>query len=258
MADCVGIHRVRVLDGVQELVSHVRSWDRGQQIEQPVHVEALIEHKRAARAHRASDRLAQVAPASVQFLRLAAERGEILSSIAKVLTGLLDGYGARALEAAIAEALQRGVPHPNAVRLALERAREAVGTPPPVTLALPEHVARRDAPVRAHELPPTNDRRTTMTTIDVATLAETQAHEQRLREQAGELRLHGLLGRWAEVMGNLEQSRWVGQLLGWEAAERHRRSLERRLRDARIGPFRPLADFDWKWPTHCDRAIVEE
>jgi len=93
-----------------------------------------------------------------------------------------------------------------------------------------------------------------MTTIDVATLAEAQAHEQRLREQAGELRLHGLLGRWAEVMGNPEQSRWVGQLLGWEAAERHRRSLERR----RIGPFKPLADFDWKWPTHCDRAIVEE
>jgi hypothetical protein len=40
-----------------------------------------------------------------------------------------------------------------------------------------------------------------MTTIDVATLAEAQAHEQCLREQAGELRLHGLLGRWAEVMG---------------------------------------------------------
>ena len=97
-----------------------------------------------------------------------------------------------------------------------------------------------------------------MTRIDVATLAEAQAQEQRLREQAGELRLHGLLGRWAEVMGNPEQSRWVGQLLGWEAAERHRRSLERRLRDARIGPFKPLADFDWKWPTHCDRAIVEE
>jgi DNA replication protein DnaC len=97
-----------------------------------------------------------------------------------------------------------------------------------------------------------------MTTIDVATLAEAQAHEKRLREQAGELRLHGLLGRWAEVMGNAEQSRWVAQLLGWEAAERHRRSLERRLRAARIGPFKPLADFDWKWPTHCDRAIIDE
>ena len=47
----------------------------------------------------------------------------------------------------------------------------------------------------------------TMTTIDVATLAEAQAHEQHLREQAGELRLHGLLSRWTEVMGNPEQAR---------------------------------------------------
>ena len=55
-------------------------------------------------------------------------------------------------KAAIGEALQRGVPRPNAVRLALERARQAAGEPPPVALVLPEHVARRDAPVRAHDL----------------------------------------------------------------------------------------------------------
>ena len=97
-----------------------------------------------------------------------------------------------------------------------------------------------------------------MTTIDVATLADAQIHEQRLREQAGELRLHSLLSRWTELMGNAEQARWVAQLLGWEAAERHRRSLERRLRAAHIGPFKSLADFDWAWPTQCDRAVVEE
>lgn len=99
---------------------------------------------------------------------------------------------------------------------------------------------------------------TTTTTIDVATLADAQAQAQQLRKQAGELRLHGLLSRWAEVMGNPEQARWVAQLLGWEAAERHRRSLERRLRAAHIGPFKPLTDFDWTWPTNCDRAVVEE
>jgi DNA replication protein DnaC len=92
----------------------------------------------------------------------------------------------------------------------------------------------------------------------VATLADAQAQEQQLRSRAGELRLHGLLGRWAEVMCNPEQARWVAQLLGWEAAERHRRSLERRLRAAHIGAFKSLADFDWAWPTQCDRAVVEE
>ena len=38
------------------------------------------------------------------------------------------------------------------IRLALERAREAAGDPPPIALVLPEHVARRDAPVRSHDL----------------------------------------------------------------------------------------------------------
>ncbi len=81
---------------------------------------------------------------------------------------------------------------------------------------------------------------------------------QGLREQALGLHMHGLLAHWAEAMGQPEQARWVAQLLGWEAAERSRRSLERRVRDAHIGRFKPLADFDWKWPTQCDRAAVEE
>jgi len=96
-----------------------------------------------------------------------------------------------------------------------------------------------------------------MATNDTATLSEAQSLATRLREQAGELRLHGLLGRWAEVMSDPEQARWVAQLLGWEATERHRRSLERRLRAAHIGRFKSLADFDWKWPTQCDRPAVE-
>jgi len=36
------------------------------------------------------------------------------------------------------------------------------------------------------------------------------------------------------------------------------RSLERRLRDAHIGRFKPLANFDWSWPKQCDRGAVEE
>jgi hypothetical protein len=46
----------------------------------------------------------------------------------------------------------RDVPHPNAVRLALERWREQNGDVPPVALVLPAHVQARDAPVRPHAL----------------------------------------------------------------------------------------------------------
>ena len=143
---------VRILDGSAELARHARSWDNGQQIEDDAHVQRLVDHKRAARAHRACDRLAQAAPASTALLARAGARGDNLGSITATLMRLLERWGAAALQAAITEALARDVPHPNAVRLALERAREAAGQPPPVALLLPEHVARRDAPVRAHKL----------------------------------------------------------------------------------------------------------
>jgi transposase len=143
---------VRILDGAAELARHDRCWDRGQQIEDPAHVQRLVEHKRAARAHRACDRLAQAAPAASSLLERAAARGDNLGSITAALLRLLQRYGAAALQAAVTDALDRGVPHPNAVRLALERAREAAGQPPPVALVLPEHVASRDAPVRPHAL----------------------------------------------------------------------------------------------------------
>jgi hypothetical protein len=61
-------------------------------------------------------------------------------------------YGATALQAAILEALERGVPHPNGVRIALERRREQHSDVPPVAVVLPAHVRDRDAPVRPHAL----------------------------------------------------------------------------------------------------------
>ena len=143
---------VRILDGASELARHARCWDSGQRIEDDAHVQHLVEHKRAARAHRACDRLAQAAPAAAVLLQRAGVRGDNLGSITAALMRLLERWGAAALQAAITEALARDVPHPNAVRLALERAREAAGQPPPIALLLPEHVARRDAPVRAHKL----------------------------------------------------------------------------------------------------------
>lgn len=76
---------------------------------------------------------------------------------------------------------------------------------------------------------------------------------EQLRERAIALRLHGVLAHWDEVA----MAAWLAPLIQWEEDERTRRSLERRLASARIGRFKPLADFDWKWPTRCDRGAVE-
>jgi hypothetical protein len=74
-----------------------------------------------------------------------------------------------------------------------------------------------------------------------------------LRQRAERLRLHGLLSHWTEAQG----AGWAATLIAWEETERARRSLERRLKDARIGRFKPLADFDWSWPNRCDRAAID-
>lgn len=42
-----------------------------------------------------------------------------------------------------------------------------------------------------------------------------------------------------------------------EAAERAHRSLERRLRRSEIKKFKPIADFDWSWPTKIERDVIE-
>ena len=74
--------------------------------------------------------------------------------------------------------------------------------------------------------------------------------------RATALKLYGLLAHWDEL--GEEDKAWVERLLTWEENERQRRSLERRLRAARIGRFKPLADFDWTWLAQCDREAVQE
>ena len=82
----------------------------------------------------------------------AAERGANLGAITAALMRLLERTAAADLQLAILEALERDVPHPNAVRLALERRREQRGDTPQIAVVLPAHVQARDAPVRPHRL----------------------------------------------------------------------------------------------------------
>lgn len=79
-----------------------------------------------------------------------------------------------------------------------------------------------------------------------------------LRALAAGLRLHGLLAHWSELMADADAAQRVAQWLAWEVAERGRRSLERRVRDAHLGQFKPIADFDWSWPKQIERATIEE
>jgi transposase len=127
---------VRVLDGDVEIARHERSFDRGRQIEDPPHIEELKERKRHARKARAADVLSRAVPSSAQLLARLAERHQALGRHAAELLDLLRTYGATRLETAIAEALAKNAPHPQAVRHILEREHEARGATPALPLPL--------------------------------------------------------------------------------------------------------------------------
>ena len=139
---------VRILDGSQVVASHARSFDVGAEIEDPAHTEALQTSKRGARRGRAQNRLIRAAPSVERLLVGAAERGDNIGSIVVALLTLLERYGGPALEQAVVTALERGVPHPNAVRIALT---DQSTEPPPVPVTITDPTLR-DLTVRSHDL----------------------------------------------------------------------------------------------------------
>ena len=75
-----------------------------------------------------------------------------------------------------------------------------------------------------------------------------------LRDRARKLGLFGLVAQWDEL-GALP---WVAELIEIEENQRQKRSLERRIKHAKLGRFKPMVDFDWNWPKQIDRSAIDE
>lgn len=79
------------------------------------------------------------------------------------------------------------------------------------------------------------------------------------------LRLLGLVHTATELndlVARATQKRWspvvlLEHLVQAELDARTRRRVERRLRDARLGRFKPMADWEWDWPKQIHRPTVE-
>ena len=130
------LDEVRIADGNQIVATHVRCWDRAQQIEKPDHLQRLVDEKRRAREHRGLDRLARAARSSQTFLRLLAERGGNIGNTTARLLVILDSAGAGELEEALVEAIERDTIHAGAVRQIVDRRRSTRGLPPPVSIPI--------------------------------------------------------------------------------------------------------------------------
>jgi hypothetical protein len=146
------LQTVRVLDGAQLIATHVRSWDRGRQVEDPSHLQPLVDHKRGAREHRGLDRLTAAVPSAAPLLALAAERGGNLGNITARLLWLLDQSGASDLEQAVSSAIAQDSPSVGAVRQILDKQLAERGVPPPVSARLSTNVRAARVSVRPHSL----------------------------------------------------------------------------------------------------------
>ncbi len=132
--------RVRILDGAEVIAEHERSFDKGQQVEDEGHINALWLAKTQVRLHRGQDRLNAASDHVPALLQQSIERGHVLKTTVRLLNQLLDDYGRAELHCALEEALKQRSPYPQAVQQILERRREEQNKPPPLAVALPEKV----------------------------------------------------------------------------------------------------------------------
>lgn len=92
-----------------------------------------------------------------------------------------------------------------------------------------------------------------MTPPTTATAPDHQTRDT-LRRRAEALKLPGLLEHWSELDDS--QLSQLTQWFDWEEQARRQRGLERRLGAAHLGRFKPICDFDWSWPDHCDKGAI--
>lgn len=143
---------VRVLDGLDEVARHVRSYDARRQLEDERHLEELAKEKRRARDLRGRNRVVAACPAARPFLQNVALHGGHLGGTTSRLLRLLDEYGPAPLNDALAEAHERSSFSAHSVAHILDQRRRASGTPPPISVMLPDDPRVRETVVTPHAL----------------------------------------------------------------------------------------------------------
>lgn len=142
---------VRLLDGTKTVATHARSWDKGMQIEDPSHIEALVQRKSRAHEHRGLDKLTTIAPASKVFLQEIADRGGNLASVVKGILRILEVATPEELEDALLAATENEAFSVGAVRHIIDHRRSKRGLPPPISPRLGASTMVRTHPLSSYD-----------------------------------------------------------------------------------------------------------
>ena len=145
---------VRVLDGAVEVARHARTFDQGAVVEDPEHLRVLAVAKRGARELRGRDRLRVACPSAEAFFDTLAARGQPLARPAVRLGQILDVYGAKDLEHALAEVITRGSVSTESVEHVLAQRARTTEAPPRMVIPFGDRPQLRGLSVTPHALAP--------------------------------------------------------------------------------------------------------
>ena len=84
-----------------------------------------------------------------------------------------------------------------------------------------------------------------------------------INDQCRELRLYYLAENLEQFLANANKAKWplkesLGRMVELEKIEKHNRSIQQRLRSAKIGRTKLMNQFDWAWPGEIDRTVIDE
>ncbi len=87
--------------------------------------------------------------------------------------------------------------------------------------------------------------------------SRTQTLTAEISQQLNRIGLRVTASSTDDFIARATKNKWsprmlLEEIVRAEAEDRSQRSLERRLRNARLGRFKSIADFDWNWPKKID------
>ena len=143
---------VRIVHDGATVAEHERSWGRRVHVENPDHIEQLIERRRAAQGPKRKDSLAALGPECRQYLQEVARRRINLDNEVRKLVRLRKAYGDEDLARGMAKALVSGTFGARYVRTLMDQDRFARGLSEPPDPVVTGNRAADDFVVEPHPM----------------------------------------------------------------------------------------------------------
>jgi transposase len=143
---------IEILCDGRVVARHVRSYDRGRFVEDPLHKDQLIEHKHFGRGNLFRESIVRDFPAADKILTTLFERGHDMNSLVRQLYRLRHDFGAEIFESSLAQLVGSKHISLEALRVIMQHKQRQSKLPPPIAVELPDDPKIRNLEVTSHPL----------------------------------------------------------------------------------------------------------